>query len=281
MNNLKPYEDYMNEGILSTVSSFLKSQFNKIFKEPNQNLNNLFNDFIKRLDKEKNVNNLYQRYIRTFQTSIQNEINNCETIDDINKLTTDGIKYFYFSLNPVINKLQNQEFTKEKIFEKSRDKRLQILMNYPEDQFSNAIQQYVNDAVIPNIKKDAGIELTNTDQQQTQQPQTKESIMYNISRILEADDPNQTKQQQDLLSYKKSAIEWFNLSLFDLLKSKFTILNTLGNNTGNSIDQLSRQMKGTQNINAKKMILNKISNMNKEELQKLADYLQLKELGQL
>ena len=184
-----------------------------------------------------------------------------------------------------MNKLQNDEFTMESIFERSRDKRLQKLMTFPEDQFSNAVQEYVNDAVLPQIKKDAGLDLKDTEKQQTQQPQnqpTQERIMYNITRILEADETNQqTKQEEDLVKYKKSTIKWFNLSLFDLLKPIFTKMNSLGNHTGNSVDQLSRQMKSTDNDNAKKMILNKIINMDREELQKLAEYLGLKDLGNL
>ena len=62
MNNLTSYNDYLSEGILSSISSFLKAQFQNIFKDPNKILYNLFNDFTKKVDKEKNVANLYQRY---------------------------------------------------------------------------------------------------------------------------------------------------------------------------------------------------------------------------
>ena len=50
MNNLTPYNDYLTEGALSTVSAFLKQQYNRIFQEPNQNLNNLFTTFTKKVD---------------------------------------------------------------------------------------------------------------------------------------------------------------------------------------------------------------------------------------
>jgi hypothetical protein len=63
------------------------------------------------------------------------------------------------------------------------------------------------------------------------------------------------------------------------------ILNKIGSNVimVNSIDQLSKQMKGTNNDNAKKKILNKISNMNKTELEQLSNFIGIKknELGQL
>jgi hypothetical protein len=284
MNNLTQYDDFLSEGLLSTVSAFLKAQYNNIFKDPNQSLNRLFNDFTKRLDKEKNVSNLYQSFIRTNQNVIQNEINAAESIDDINKLITDNLKYFYFTLSPVINKLQDPDFNMKTIFEKSRDKRLQTLMSYPEDQFSNAVQQYVNDGIIPWIKKDSGLD-KQTNQQTQEPPQTqnqsaKESIMYNITKILEADEPNQQENQEnDLTKYKKSAIKWINMTLFDLLKPKFTDINQ--GNAGNIVDQLSKQMKGTMNDNAKKTILNNIINMNKEQLQGLANYLQLKDIGNL
>jgi len=293
MNNISAYKDFLSEG-LSSVSSFLKQQYNNIFQNPNQALSNLFADFTKKVDTEKNVSNLYQRYIRNNQTTVQNEINNAETIDAINKIVTDEVKYFYFSLKPIVNKLQNDEFTMENIFERSRDKRLQKLMSYPEDKFSNAATQYIGDAVTPWIKKDAGLEKEKSQQtqqppqqppqQQPQQPTTTtERIKYNIQRILEADEPVAVDPAADLLAYKKSAIKWVNTSLFDLLKPKFQLLNQLGAKTSNTVDQLSMQMKGTTNDNAKKMILNKIVNMNKEELQNLANSLGLKEdeLGKL
>jgi hypothetical protein len=286
MNNLTQYDDFLSEGLLSTVSAFLKAQFNNIFKDPNKALNNLFNDFTKRLDKEKNISNLYQRFIRANQTTVQNEINNAESIDAINKILTDNIKYFYFSLNPVINKLQNSDFNMMTIFERSKDKRFQTLMSYPEDQFSNAVQQYVNDGVLPWIKKDSGLDKQLN--KQTQEPQqdqnqsAKENIMYNIAKILEADDPNQqanqqqSNQEEDLVKYKKSAIKWLNLTLYDLLKPKFTNMNQ--GNIGNMVEQLSKQMKGSNNDNAKKTILNNVINMNKEQLQKLAEYLKIKDI---
>jgi hypothetical protein len=281
MNNLTPFHLY--ELATSSVSSFLKAQYNNIFQDPNKALNNLFTDFTKKIDKEKNISNLYQRFIKSNQTVVQNEINNAETIDAINKIITDNIKYFYFSLKPVVNKLQNDEFTMEKIFERSRDKRLQVLMSYPEDQFSNGVTQYISDGVLPWIKKDAGLD-KQEDKQQTQEPNkpTSERIMYNIYKILEADDVNQVTPDVDLVSYKKSAIKWINMSLFDLLKPKIQILNKIGSaNTGVAVDQASKAMKGTTNDNAKDAILNKIMNMEKEELQKLTEYLGLKDLGNL
>ena len=67
------------------------------------------------------------------------------------------------------------------------------------------------------------------------------------------------------------------MSLFELLKPKFQLLTQLGANTSNSVDQLSKQMKGTTNDKAKEMILNKIVNMNKQELQNLVNTLGFKE----
>ena len=277
MNNLTQYNDFISEG-LSTVSTFLKAQYNNIFKDPNQNLNNLFTTFTKKVDIEKNLSALYQRYVRASQTAIQNEINSAESIDAINRILSDEVKYFYFSLKPVAIKLQNSEFTMEEIFSRSRDKRLQKLVSYPEDQFANAVQQYVNDAVIPWVKKTAGLE--ETPSQQTQQPNANEKIMYNIYKILEAD---QVNTDEDLIKYKQSAIKWVNMSLFDLLKIKYQLLSRLGASTSNSVDQLSKQMKSTTNDNAKEIILNKIVNMNREELQNLVKTLGLteEEIGKL
>ncbi len=287
MKNVIIYDDFLNENTLSSVSKFLKAQYNNIFQTPNQSLNNQFVEFTKKVDTEKNSAYLFQRFIKANQTTVQNEINNAETIEAIDKIVTDEIKYFYFSLKPIVNKLQNTEFTMEKIFERSRDKRLQKLMSYPEDQFSNAVAQYISDAVTPWIKKDAGLEKQSN--QQTQQPVTNEPvttterIMYNISRILEADVNTTMTNETDISKYKKSAIKWINTSLFDLLKPKFQLLNQLGATTSNIVDQLSKQIKSTNNDNAKKMILNKVINMNKQELQNLANTLGITpdELGQL
>lgn len=280
MNKIKTYNAYVediNENILSSISSFLKTQYNKIFPDATQSLNNLFNIFTKKVDTEKNVSNLYQRYIKQNQTIVVNEINKAENIDAINKIVTEEIKYFYFSLKPIVNKLQNDEFTIQKIFERSRDKRLLTLMSYPEDQFSNAVSQYTSTIVLPQIKTNSGIEPAN----QVNPVNTTNTVNPPVSenKIFEA------TEQENLISYKKSAINWLNISLFDLLKPKMQLLNKLGSNAfvGNSIDQLSKQMKGTTNDNAKKMILNKVMNLDKVELQNLANMLKINpnDLGKL
>ena len=284
MNNLTPYSEFLTEGTESPVSIFLKAQYNNIFKEPNQNLHNLFTTFIKKADVDKNVPNLYQRYIRASQTAIQNEINTAETTDSINKLVTDEIKYFYFSLKSVINKLQNDEFTMKGIFKESGDRSLQYLMcgsdekvdSMPEDQFSNAVTNYINKpksgsdpgGAIAQIKTNAELDKTATPPQPSS---TSENIMYNIYKILEADEVVPvTDPAADLVKYKKSALTWVNKSLFDLLKPKIQLLTKLGATNSNSVDNLSKQMKGTTNDNAKKMIINKIMNMDKVELSALA-----------
>lgn len=265
----------------SSVTNFLKTQYKNIFQNPNQALNNIFFDFTKKIDQEKNTSNLYQRFIRNNQNILQAEINKAETIDAINKIASDEIKYFYFSLKPVVNKLQHDEFTIEKVFEKSKDKRLMKLMSYPEEKFSDAAQQFVNDIVIPEIKKSAGLDKPVEAPVEPQTPQTTtERIKYNVLRILEADEVN---PETDLVKYKQSTINWFNISLFQLLRPKYQLLRQLSTNTINTVDQLSKQMKGTNNENAKKMILNKVVNMNKEELQNLVTSLGLNvdEIGQL
>ena len=266
---IKKYDDFLLEA-LSSVSEFLKAQYNNIFQGPNQVLNNLFVDFTKKVDTEKNVSNLYQRFVKSNQTSVQNEINKTDTIDAVNKIITDEVKYFYFSLKPIVNKIQNEEFTMEKVFERSRDKRLMKLMSYPEDQFSNAVNQYISEAVLPAIKTDAGLD------------KVAEPVTTSVTPTVPATAPA-TAPDVDLVAYKKSAIKWVNTSLFELLKPKMQLLTQMSANTSTPIDNLSKQMKGTNNDNAKKMILNKIINMNKEELQNLANTLGIKpdDLGKL
>lgn len=257
-------------------SNFLKTQYQKIFPDATQSLSNLFNTFIKKIDNDRNVSNFYQKYIKTSQTISANEINKSETIDNVNKIVTEEIKYFYLTLKIVVTKLQNAEFTIEKIFERSRDKRLIQLMSYPEDQFSNAISEYASTIAIPTIKDNSNI---NPEPAPNSETSTTERVMYNIRKILEA------TEEENLDAYKKSAINWLNTTLFDLIKQKMQILNKIGSNVivVNSIDQLSKQMKGSNNIDAKKKILNKISNMNKTELEKLSNFIGIKkeELGQL
>lgn len=264
MNNVLSYDNFLNE----EVSKFLKSNYNKIFNESNETLNNLFVNFTKKLDTDKDIPNLYQRYIRAVQSNTQNQINDAESIDTVNKIVSDSIKYFYFSLKPVINKLQNNEFNMESIFEKSRDKRLQVLMSYPEDKFANAVPEFVTQIAEPQIKEESEKnvqEVENTEETEN----VIERVKNNILKILEADNTEQEK----LISYKKSALEWINTSLFDLLKPKMQLLNQIRTNTSNLIDSISNEMKGSRNDNAKKMILNKIINLDSEQLKKLSDFL--------
>ena len=277
MNNIIKYTDYNK--IDENVSIFLKTQYQKIFPDATQSLNNLFNAFIKKIDIDRNISNFYQKFIKTNQTIIANEINKSESIDIVNKIITEEIKYFYFTLKLVVDKLQNDEFTIEKIFERSRDKRLMQLMSYPEEQFSNAASEYTSTIAIPAIKDNSNINQEPDSNSENSETSTTERIIYKISKILEA------TEQDNLVVYKKSAINWVNTTLFDLIKQKIQILNKIGSNVimANSIDQLSKQMRGTNNEDAKKKILNKISNMNKTELEQLSNFIGIKKnnLGQL
>lgn len=279
MNKIVPYSDFIFETNLSSVTSFLKAQYNNIFKEPTTSLHNLFNEFIKKINVDKNIPVLYQKYLRTNQINCQNSINSADSIDGVNKIVLDEIKYFYFSLKPVVDKMQNNEFTIQSIFSRSKDKRLMILMSYDEDKFSNAVDEYFEQAVVTQLKKMSGI--SKEEIQNTQSESTTERINYDILKILEVYDVEETnvedKAKTELLVYKKNAINWINITLFDLLKPKMQILNKMNVDSGNLVNKISNKIKGTTNDNAKNMIINKIINMNNNELKNLANTLGLSE----
>jgi hypothetical protein len=280
VNKITLYTDFLIEANLSSVTSFLKAQYNNIFNEPTKSLHILFNYFIKKIDVDKNPSLLYQKYLRANQNNVQSEINKSDSINSINKVIADEIKYFYFSLKPIVNKLQNDEFTMDSIFEHSKDKRLRTLMNYEEDRFSNAVSEYVTQAVIPQLKQMSGIDTTEQTQSTTPKTTT-ERINFNIRRILEADENDvnvEEKAKTELEIYKKSALNWINTSLFDLLKPKIQLLNKIGgSNVSSAIEQISNQMQGSLNDNAKKTILNKVINLDNNELKSLAQSLGLTE----
>jgi hypothetical protein len=240
---------------------FLKRNYNKIFGKTNGSLHNLFGQFIKKADKDNNLPNLYQKYVKSFQVNVKNEINNSESVNDVNLIVSDFVKYFYFSLSYVVDRLQNDEFNMESIFDKSRDKNLKILMTYPVDKFSNAVSEYVGQYVIPNIKKDSNIDDTIED--------TSERIKYNVKKIFEA------TEEEKLADYKKSATKWVN-SIFDLIKYKYQLINQLSNNNID-MNSIVSNMNGTDNDNAKKMIINKVINLDKMDLEKLSKFLGLTE----
>lgn len=279
MNKIVPYSDFIFETNLSSVTSFLKAQYNNIFKEPTTSLHNLFNEFIKKINVDKNIPALYQKYLRTNQINCQNSINSADSIDGVNKIVLDEIKYFYFSLKSVVDKMQNNEFTIQSIFSRSKDKRLMILMSYDEDKFSNAVDEYFEQAVVTQLKKMSGI--SKEEIQNTQSESTTERINYDIRKILEVYDVEETnvedKAKTELLVYKKNAINWINITLFDLLKPKMQILNKMNVDSGNLVNKISNKIKGTTNDNAKNMIINKIINMNNNELKNLANTLGLSE----
>ena len=225
---MKNIISYNNFKINESISDFLKNNYNKIFIEPNINLNNLFNNFMKKIDNEKKVSLLFQSFIKNNQIMIVSEIKKSDSIDNIKNIISDEIKYFYFTLKITVDKLQNDDFTISSIFEKLRDKKLVQLMRFPEDKFSNAIKTYMSDVLIPYLKNES----------------------------------------EEIDKYKNNTITWLNLTLFDAIKQKTNILNNISSNNNmiNSIDILSKQMKGSTNIEIKKIILNNITNMNKSEL---------------
>ena len=81
--NIISYNNYLTESSQSYISEFLKSQYDKIFPDPTQSLNNLFSSYVKSLDVEKNVSAVYQNYLKNSQTLTQNEINNSKSVIEV------------------------------------------------------------------------------------------------------------------------------------------------------------------------------------------------------
>jgi len=283
------YNRYLNEDFFNDF----KTNYFKLFKDIDQDINRDFGNYLKKLETENDFNIIsktFNQFLSANQTTFSTKIDNSETIDQINKLILDNLKVIYFSTLPTVTKFNNQNFTMDLIFQKSADKNFKNLMNMPEKSFSDACTQYVNTIMIPEINKKVGIQ-TQTNQtnnptaQNVNNQTTPTTEKYNnmLKKILEADQPDK-KTLDDLKNYKTVTKNWFNAfykSLFD--SSKLLVNQETKNTTVNKgVDQIVKTMTNSKNELAKKQLINKITTMSKEELQKLGDSLGLKkeEIGE-
>lgn len=320
INNVSKYNDYLNEDFFSDF----KTNYFKLFQDADEDLNRDFGNYMKKLETENDFNVIsktYNQFLRANQTTFSTKVDSAESIDVVNKLILDNLRIMYFSTLPTVTKFNDQSFTMETIFQKTADKNFKKLMMLPEKKFADGCTQYVNDIMIPEINKKAGIQ-TQTDQtnnpntntqNKTQTPNqtanqqqpaapTTESYRSVLMRILEADQtapPTANPPQQpapaettepdkkavdDLKNYKNTTKNWFNAfykSLFD--GSKMMVQDmTRDTNVNKSIDLIVKTMKNSNNELAKKQLLTKITNMSKDELQKMGDSLGLQknEIGE-
>lgn len=283
---LYKYLDFINENF---YDDFKKTHF-KLFNDSDEDIKSQLATFLKRIDNETDylkVVNTFDNFLSSNQNTLNSKIDNNEGQESINKILSDNLKAIFFTLRSVQIKLDDKDFTDT--FEQAKDKNFKNLMNMKRDKFSDAYLTYVKDYMIPQIKKMSGIE-------EVKYPvnEANEVTQPNVAQPTQDKAQNDTQtepetkqdepQNQQLDTYKEKSKEWFNYiygMIWDKLK---TIKNKFNTNkqVSSNIDQLSILMKNSNNEDAKKQLLKKITTLSKEGLDKLGNFLRLnkEELGE-
>ena len=91
------YIDFLNENYFEEF----RSQYSKLFKDVDQDMYRDFGEFIKRLENEKNSNNLaklYNGYLTANQTTFNKKVDSLQSIEQINKIIMDELLSVFIDL---------------------------------------------------------------------------------------------------------------------------------------------------------------------------------------
>lgn len=263
MKHLYQYKQFLNENFYDDF----KNKYSKLFNESDVDIKNELDMLLKKIDNETNhikVINIFDDFLSTNQNTLNDKIEKNENQEPINKIIGDNLKSIYFAIRNVQLKLTDESFNE--VFEKSKDKNFKNLMEMKSDKFSDAVDIYIKDYMIPQIEKMSGIK------------KTQESKIYEQDAQPEVQPTDAQKEKnQKLKTYKEKSKEWFNYvygMIWDKLKKVKYKMET-NKNIMNNIDQLSKLITTSDNLEAKKQLFKKITTLSKEGLNKLSDILKL------
>jgi len=266
------YLQFLNENFYDDF----KSKYAKLFNDSDKEINNQLGELFKKIDDETDylkVINIFDDFLSVNQNLLNNKIEISQGKETINKLLSDNLKTIYFALKATQIKINNKNFSD--IFENSKDKNFQNLMSMQQDKFSDAVPTYVNDYLIPQIEK-----MSNTETQTETQTEKTNEEAQSVQPVQSA----QPQQDKQLQAYKDSSKEWFNYvygMIWDKVKTTKNEMTTNRLPISN-IDQLIKTMTNSNNTEAKKQLLTKITTLSKADLNKLGNILNLnlEEIGE-
>lgn len=282
MKHLNKYSDFVNENFLDDF----KSNYAKLFNDSEQEITNTLGNLMKKTEKETDFIKLtktFDEFLSTNQQILKQKITSATNTESVNKLLSDNLKCIYFALEYIKLKFNDDNFSKT--FDRAQDKNFQKLMYFDNRKFSMAEPEFVKQYMIPQIEKMSGVKSTNEQikeaNEQEEQPQTQQPVQTNQPKQTETED-NQ-KKVKELENYKQKASEWFDY-IYGMIWVKLKEFKTKVNQQKQinlNVEQVSKLMKNSTNQEGKRTLLNKIINLSQEELNSLADYLQLnkKEIG--
>ncbi len=280
------YFNFINENFYDDF----KKTYLKLFNNSDEDIKNELVTLFKKIDDETDylkIVNTFDNFLSSNQKTFNSKIDESEGQEKINTLLTDNLKVIYFALKSVQIKLDDKDFVD--IFEKSKDKNFRSLMNMKRDKFSDAYPTYTKDYMIPQIKK-----MSNTKKVAESKLYEEELAQPNVAQQTQVQTQNNSQnepqnsqnepQNQQLSTYKEKSKEWFNYiygmtwDKLKIVKNKFNTNRQISSN----IDQLSHLMKNSNNEEAKKQLLKKVTSLSKEGLDKLGEFLKLnkEELGE-
>jgi len=172
-NEIKKYDDFVNEGLLSNLFSKIKGYLSDGLKE-------LVKD-TKTGDPKKMIKSL-KKYVELNGDNINKELKNINTKEDLKDYLRKTIQGLYTAIKGVQSTEKIEPTYFDDMFKKA-DKTFVKLMNSKPGKFKKSIDIYI-DKLVPNLYKLAGIELK------------KESFIFEDNQN-EREDSNNNKGEED------------------------------------------------------------------------------------
>jgi len=268
---MKTYKKFINEGI---VKDFLNKAFKSALKIINQDDAGEAKNFIDSMNRSNNVNdslNVFRKYMDTRMNAMKKS-QNIKNIKD--NLKTDLI-ITDMALRDLAKKYDMDALMPNKLYAESNNKMLKDLFSSEtQEEFTKNVNMKM-DSLMLNLAKTAGLD------EKQQKSLTKEEGSENIgeSKLYEAEGEQTEQQDQNNESFdkmKQTTYDFISKGMYEPLYKKLQeVTKDMATGTNQNVDKIVDQMKGSNNKESMKSIINKIVNADNDTLMKMRDFVGL------
>jgi hypothetical protein len=147
MNNIKKFNEFVNEGLLSNIFSKIKGYLS-------QGLQELMKD-VKSGDPKKMIKSL-KNYIQLNGKELDNKLKEINTKSELREYLKNTLYGLYSAIKGIQSTQKIDPVYFENMF-KNSDKNLVKLMNTKESKFESSLEEYLDKYLIPGLYKISGI----------------------------------------------------------------------------------------------------------------------------
>ena len=278
---MKTYKHFVNEEV---VKDFLNKAFRSALKVINKDDAGEAKNFINDLNRPNNITeslNIFRKYMETRSKTMKDSKN---VADIKNNLKTDLV-ITDITLRDLSRKYDMESLMPNKLYAESNNKLLKDLFSSESaEDFAKNVDLKIN-ALIVNLAKTSGLNEEQTSKL-TQTEQKNESKLFEQEETIQntpSETPQEnTEQPQNVLDeesftkFKQTSEEFITKGLFEPLYKKLEeVTKNMATGTDQNVDNIVDKMKGSNNKDSMKSIVNKVVNADKDTLMKMRDFVGL------